>query len=55
VEAPQQMGMKAIWIDRKGTGLPVGSTVTPHRVIRDISEVLSIFSIGRVHDERPSK
>jgi putative hydrolase of the HAD superfamily len=55
VEAAQQMGIKAIWIDRKGTGVPVGSTVAPHRVIRDISEVLSIFSIGRVHDERPSK
>ena len=51
VEAPQQMGIKAIWIDRKKTGLPVGSTAAPHRVIRDISEVLSIFSIGRVKDE----
>jgi putative hydrolase of the HAD superfamily len=51
VEAPQQMGIKAIWIDRKGMGLPVGSTAAPHRVIRDISEVLSIFSIGRVQDE----
>jgi len=52
VEAPQQMGIKAIWIDRKGTGLPVGSTVAPHRVIRDISEVLSIFSIGRAGNQR---
>jgi len=47
VEAPQQMGIKAIWIDRKGTGVPVGSTVMPHRVIRDISELPGIFSIGR--------
>jgi putative hydrolase of the HAD superfamily len=51
VEAPQQMGIKTIWIDRKGMGLPVGSTVTPHRVIRNISEVLSIFSIGRAGDQ----
>jgi putative hydrolase of the HAD superfamily len=43
VEAPQKMGIKAIWIDRKGAGVPVGSTAVPHRVIRDISEVLSIF------------
>ena len=51
VEAPQQLGIGAIWIDRKGTGLPIGSTAVPHRVIRDISEVLSIFSIGRVGDQ----
>ncbi len=44
VEAPQSLGIRAIWIDRKGTGLPFGSTAAPHRVIRDISEVLSIFS-----------
>ena len=29
VEAPQQMGIRAIWIDRKGAGLPVGSTCSP--------------------------
>jgi putative hydrolase of the HAD superfamily len=52
VEAPQQMGIKAIWIDRKKTGLPVGSTTAPHRVIRDISEVLGIFSIDRAGDQR---
>jgi len=52
VEAPQQMGIKAIWIDRKGTGFPVGSTAAPHRVIRDISELPGIFSIGRTGDQR---
>jgi putative hydrolase of the HAD superfamily len=51
VEAPQHLGIRAIWIDRKETGLPIGSTAAPHRVIRDISEVLGIFSIGRVQDE----
>jgi putative hydrolase of the HAD superfamily len=43
VEAPQEMGIRAIWIDRKGKGLPADSPLTPHRVIRDISEVLNIF------------
>ena len=47
VEAPQQLGIRAIWIDRKRTGLPTASTAVPHRVIRDISEVSSIFSIDR--------
>ena len=55
VEAPQRMGIKAIWIDRKETGVPLGSTAPPHRVIRDISEVLSIFNIGKAEGERPSK
>jgi putative hydrolase of the HAD superfamily len=45
VEAPQELGIRAIWIDRKGTGLPIGSTATPHQVIRNISEVLNIFNI----------
>jgi putative hydrolase of the HAD superfamily len=52
VEAPQHLGVRGIWIDRKETGLPIGSTVTPHRVIRDILEVLGIFSIGRAGDQR---
>lgn len=47
VEAPQNLGIRAIWLDRKGTGLPTGSTATPHQVIRHISEVLSIFSTDR--------
>jgi putative hydrolase of the HAD superfamily len=45
VEAPQELGIRSIWIDRKGTGLPIGSTAIPHRVIRDISEVPAIFSM----------
>jgi putative hydrolase of the HAD superfamily len=45
VEAPQELGIRAVWIDRKRTGLPIGSTAAPHRVIRDISEVLNIFNI----------
>ena len=45
VEAPQELGIRALWIDRKGDGLPTGSTAAPHCVIRDISEVLNIFNI----------
>ena len=45
VEAPQELGIRALWIDRKGTGLPIGSTSVPHWVIRDISEVPNIFNI----------
>ncbi len=45
VEAPQRLGIRAIWIDRKKTGLPIGSIAAPYQVIRDISEVPSIFEM----------
>ena len=54
VEAPQELGIRAIWIDRKGTGLPIGSNVVPHRIIRNISEVPCIFNVVR-HGTRSSE
>jgi putative hydrolase of the HAD superfamily len=43
VEAPQGLGIRALWIDRKGAGVPAGSTAAPHRVIKNISEVINIL------------
>lgn len=40
VEAPQRLGIYAIWIDVHGDGLPAGSTVKPDRVIRSLAELL---------------
>ena len=40
VEAPQRLGIYAIWIDVHGDGLPEGSTVKPDRIIRSLSELL---------------
>ena len=48
VEAPQALGIRAIWIDRKETGLPIDSNVVPHRIIRNISEVPGIFGTGNL-------
>src|ERR1700758_5056144 len=40
VEAPQRLGIYAIWMDVHGDGLPEGSTVKPNRIIRSLSELL---------------
>jgi putative hydrolase of the HAD superfamily len=40
VEAPQRLGIYAIWIDVHGAGLPPGSTVRPDRIIRSLAELV---------------
>ena len=40
VEAPQRLGIFAIWIDVHGAGLPAGSIVKPDRIIRSLTELL---------------
>ena len=40
VEAPQRLGIYAIWIDVHGQGLPAESTVKPDRIIRSLTELL---------------
>lgn len=40
VEAPQRLGIYAIWIDVHGDGLPADSTVKPDRIIRSLKELL---------------
>jgi putative hydrolase of the HAD superfamily len=40
VEAPQRLGIYAIWIDVHGDGLPAGSTIKPDRIIRSLSELV---------------
>ncbi len=42
VEAPQRLGIYAIWMDVHGEGLPAGSTVKPDRIIRSLTELLPI-------------
>jgi len=39
VAAPMRLGLSAVWIDRAGGGLPAGSAVVPHRVIRSLDEL----------------
>ena len=40
VEAPQRLGIYAIWMDVHGEGLPPDSTIRPDRIIRSLRELL---------------
>jgi putative hydrolase of the HAD superfamily len=42
VEAAQRVGLKTIWVDIAGKGLPEGGTIQPDRIIRAISELISM-------------
>jgi putative hydrolase of the HAD superfamily len=39
VGAPQRLGLTGVWMNRGGVGLPDGSTVRPHRIIRSLDEL----------------
>lgn len=40
VAGPQQVGMRGVWIDRAGRGLPPGSAVRPDRIIASLADLL---------------
>jgi putative hydrolase of the HAD superfamily len=40
VAAPQRLGIRGVWVDRKGAGLTADSAVRPHRIIREFPELL---------------
>jgi putative hydrolase of the HAD superfamily len=39
VDGSQRLGMRGIWLDRAGAGLPPGCAVRPHRIIRGLAEL----------------
>jgi putative hydrolase of the HAD superfamily len=39
VAVPQRLGIRGIWIDLTGAGLPPGSPVRPDRIIRSVAEL----------------
>ena len=39
VDGPQRVGLRGVWIDRQGAGLPDGSHVRPYRIIRSLREL----------------
>src|SRR5262249_35849577 len=39
VHGSQQVGMRGIWLDRPGVGLPADSMIRPHRIIRGLAEL----------------
>jgi putative hydrolase of the HAD superfamily len=42
VGAPQQFGLRGVWVDRGGRGLPPNSAVQPHRIIRSLRELTAL-------------
>jgi putative hydrolase of the HAD superfamily len=40
VAAPQRLGMRGVWVDGRGRGLPHPAPVLPHRIIRAFPELL---------------
>ncbi len=40
VEVPGKMGFYTVWNDIRGKGLPAGSSVFPHRIVRSIRELI---------------
>ena len=45
VEAPQKLGIHAVWYDAERKGLPSGSVVTPDKVIRRHDELLTMLGV----------
>ena len=43
IAGPQALGIKGIWYDWKGKGLPVNAAVIPYRTIRTIGDLLEIL------------
>jgi putative hydrolase of the HAD superfamily len=41
VDAPQRLGLRGVWMDRGGRGLPPDSAVRPHRIIRSLNELIA--------------
>src|SRR5262245_38727201 len=41
VAAPQRLGMRGVWVDGPGQGLPDPAPVVPHRIIRAFPELIA--------------
>src|SRR5262249_46586102 len=41
IEGAMDAGLTAIWVDNAGLGVPAASAVTPHRIIRAITELVA--------------
>jgi putative hydrolase of the HAD superfamily len=46
VDAPQRLGLRGVWVDRAGSGLPPGSSVRPHLIIRTLRELTELETLA---------
>jgi putative hydrolase of the HAD superfamily len=44
VAAPQRLGLRGVWVDRDGRGVPSGSAVRPDHIIGSLSELCALGS-----------
>jgi putative hydrolase of the HAD superfamily len=45
VAAPQRLGLRGVWVDVDGVGLPAAAPVRPHRIIRAFPELLEAETV----------
>jgi FMN phosphatase YigB (HAD superfamily) len=43
IAGPQSLGIRGIWHDWKGQGLPENARAIPYRIIRTVGEILQIL------------
>jgi putative hydrolase of the HAD superfamily len=43
IQAPQALGLHAIWYDNHGKGIPPGAEISPDCIIGDISEAATLL------------
>jgi putative hydrolase of the HAD superfamily len=46
VAAPQRLGLKGVWVDASGQGVPEAAPDRPHAVVRAFAEILTLSSLG---------
>lgn len=46
VQAPQRLGIHAVWVDFAGRGLPSDSEIHPDRIVRSVSELIAASGEG---------
>lgn len=47
VAAPQRLGLRGVWVDAQGRGLPEPAPTRPHRIVRAFAEILDVGAAWR--------
>ncbi|WP_284644738.1 HAD family hydrolase [Paenibacillus silviterrae] len=43
IAAPQRLGIKGIWVDHKGAGIPAHASAQPYMIIKSLGDLLSVM------------
>jgi putative hydrolase of the HAD superfamily len=43
VAGPQRLGIRGVWLDRSGAGVPAGSAVRPDHIVRGLDELMTVL------------